>query len=95
MHRRTLDGAVEFISGLLAGLTLGFAAALLLAPREGSVARSELHDQAEHLRHRPRELVGEVQARLEHAVQEGRLAAAEMRAELEASAGLGAGESGV
>ena len=89
---RATRGFMEFVSGLLAGVVLGYAAALLLAPAEGKEARTRLHDGADALRERPRQVADDVQARVLRAVEQGRQAASEARSELERSAGLASPE---
>jgi gas vesicle protein len=78
----------DFTSGVIAGLTVGIVTALLLAPREGEETRNLLADGTEGALNRPRELADDIQARILRAIEEGRQAAAEARAELEASAGI-------
>lgn len=85
---RATRGFMEFVSGLLAGVALGYAAALLLAPAEGKESRTRLQDGADALRERPRQVADDVQARVMRAVEQGRQAASEARSELERTAGL-------
>jgi len=85
---RDTNPFVDFVSGLVAGLTIGYAASLLFAPQEGAESRARLAVGAEALRDAPRTVLDEVQARLHRAVEEGRQAAEDARAELEAAAGL-------
>ena len=79
---------VEFAFGFAIGVSWGYLAAILLAPHEGATSRMLLQREAGALRRRPRQAVDQVQARVQYAVEEGRRAAAETRAELEATAGL-------
>lgn len=83
-----LRSLVAFASGLMVGLALGYAAALALAPYEGADTRVRLRSEASTIRTRPRKVAGSVQTRFQNAVEEGRLAAAEAREELQTSAGL-------
>lgn len=85
---RASRAVIEFVSGLLAGITVGYAVALLLAPAEGSEARARVREGADAFRLTPRQVADEVHARIHHAVEQGRQAAADARAELEAAAGL-------
>jgi gas vesicle protein len=86
--RRASRALAEFLSGVVAGLAIGYVMALLLAPDEGTESRTRLKEGTEALRETPRQIAEEVQARVQRAVEEGRQAAAEARSELERSAGL-------
>lgn len=77
-----------FAGGVLAGLVLGYVVAVLLAPEEGVETRARLQEGADALLTAPRDLADHAQARLQHALDEGRQAAADARAALEASSGL-------
>lgn len=91
---KLLRSTGDFVSGVVAGLTLGYAVALLLAPSEGRQARTRLREGAagafkegaDAIRQAPLGILDEVQARIQFAMEEGRRAAAAARAELEASA---------
>ena len=85
---RAARASGEFLTGVLAGVVLGYVAALLLAPYEGLESRARLQGSATALRDRPRHLADEVQARVQRAVEQGRQAAAQTRAELERAAGM-------
>jgi gas vesicle protein len=85
---KTLRTIADLASGVVAGLTVGFVTALLLAPEEGDETRSKLTAGAEGALKKPRELADDIQVRVNRAIEEGRQAAAEARADMEASAGL-------
>lgn len=85
---RAVRGFAEFAGGLLVGMAVGYAAAVLLAPYEGAESRARLYDGASSFSERPRQMAGNMQARFQHAVEQGRIAAAETRAELEKASGL-------
>ena len=85
---KLLRNLADFTGGIVAGLTVGFGVALLLAPREGEETRALLSEGADEARHKPREVVDDLQSRVNRAIEEGRQAAADARAELEESAGL-------
>ena len=85
---RLLRAVVRFTTGFAIGFVLGYAAAMLWTPCDGASARLALHGEAERLPTRPREVLQDARHRVRHAVDEGRKAAAEARAELEASSGL-------
>jgi gas vesicle protein len=76
-----------FASGVLMGMAAGYVLALLLAPQEGTDARTRLLDVASSVRQAPAQVAGEVQGRIQAAVEEGRRAASETRDSLEATAG--------
>lgn len=85
---KSLRSLTDLVSGVVAGLTVGFVTALLLAPDEGDETRAKLGEGAEGALRKPRELADDIQTRVNRAIEEGRQAAAEARAEMEASAGL-------
>jgi gas vesicle protein len=74
----------ELVGGFVAGLVVGYVVAILVAPSEGATTMERVQDGASALRDAPRQ----VQARLQQAVEEGQRAAAETRADLEATAGI-------
>lgn len=80
---RALRSLVEFVAGFAFGAAIGYFAAVLLAPNEGAASRDLLLEESDVLRRKPREKVDLLQARIQFAVEEGRRAAAEARAELE------------
>lgn len=75
---------------MFVGAAFGYFAALLMAPEEGAEARRRLSEQAARLTTAPREGADRLKARIDYAVDEGRRAAAETRAEIEQQTGLGA-----
>jgi hypothetical protein len=75
---------VQLLGGFVVGLTAGYVVAELALPQDGSTPRARLQEGAAALRDAPRQ----VQARVQTAVAEGQRAAAETRADLEATAGL-------
>ncbi len=79
----------DFGGGLVAGFAFGVVAGLLVAPREGEETRALLADTADDALHKPREVVDDLQSRVNRAIAEGRQAAADARAEMESAAGLG------
>ena len=83
-----LRGIADLASGIVAGLTVGFVTALLLAPQEGDETRSQLEDGVDTAIQKPKHMADDLQARVHRAIEEGRQAAAEARAEMEAQAGL-------
>jgi gas vesicle protein len=85
---KTFRSLTDLASGLVAGLTVGFVAALLLAPEEGDETRARLAGGAGGALRKPRDIAEDLQARVNRAIEEGRQAAAEARAEMEAAAGL-------
>jgi gas vesicle protein len=85
---KVLRTLTDLGSGIVAGLTVGLVTALLLAPEDGEETRAKLTGGAEGALRKPRELAEDLQARVNRAIEEGKQAAAEARAELEASAGL-------
>ena len=86
--KKTLHDFTDFVSGIVAGLSLGFVAALLLAPQEGDETRARLAEGADDALSKPKGVVDDLQTRVSRAIEEGRQAAADARAELEVSAGL-------
>jgi gas vesicle protein len=80
---------VDFAGGIVAGFAFGAIAALLLAPREGVETRAKLSTSAEEALQKPREVVDDLQSRVTRAIEEGKQAAADARAEMEATAGIG------
>lgn len=84
-----LRSASDFGGGLVAGFAFGFVAALLVAPHDGEETRALLADTADEAMHRPREVVDDLQSRVNRAIAEGRQAAADARAEMETAAGIG------
>jgi hypothetical protein len=85
---QALRGLMQLAIGFVFGLALGYALAQVLAPTEGEETRRRLEREAETLRQRPRKAATEAQSRIHHAIEEGRRAAEDARAELEAQAGL-------
>ena len=85
---KAVDALAEFLGGMLAGIAVGYAGALLLAPREGAATRARVRDTALTLKAAPAQVAGEVQGRVQSAVEEGRRAAAGSRRELESVAGF-------
>jgi gas vesicle protein len=85
---RNIQAIVGFSAGVVAGLAVGYVAAVLLAPDEGAATRLKLQGGANALLAKPRGAADQLQARLQQAMDEGRHAAAETRAALEASSGL-------
>lgn len=85
---RAVRGFAEFLGGLVVGIAVGYAAAVLLAPYEGAESRARLYDGAGEFADRPRQMADNMQARFKRAVEQGRIAAAETRAELEKASGL-------
>ncbi len=85
---RAMRGFVEFVGGLVIGIAVGYAAAVLLAPHEGAESRAWLSDEAGAFADRPRQVADNMQARFQRAVEQGRIAAAETRAQLERASGL-------
>jgi gas vesicle protein len=75
---------VQLMGGFVAGLAVGYVVSVLLAPDDGVDPRTRLQDGAMALKDAPRQ----VQARVQTAMAEGQRAAAETRADLEATAGL-------
>jgi hypothetical protein len=75
---------MQLMGGFVAGLSVGYVVAVLLAPGEDGDPRARLQDGAAALKDAPRQ----VQARVQTAVAEGQRAAAETRADLESTAGL-------
>lgn len=86
---RFLRDISDFGGGLLAGFAFGVVAGLLVAPREGEETRAILADTADDALHKPREVVDDLQSRVNRAIAEGRQAAADARAEMESAAGIG------
>jgi len=85
---KSVRSFTDLMSGIVAGLTVGFVTALLLAPEEGDETRAKLGGGADEALRKPREIADDIQSRVNRAIEEGRQAAAEARAEMEASAGL-------
>jgi hypothetical protein len=85
---RVLRAVVGFVAGFAVGSAFGYAATTLLTPYEGQQARYRLLRDSATLRALPRERVDSLQARIQYAVDEGRRAAAETRAEIEAQTGV-------
>jgi len=81
---RLVRAMAVLMLGVAAGVGLGYLIGLLVRHFEGAGSPAELQARALALRDKPLELAGEVQARFQLAMQEGRLAAAETRAALEA-----------
>jgi gas vesicle protein len=86
---RALANIVDFTGGVVAGFAFGVVAALLLAPSEGEEMRARISSSAEDALQKPRDVVDDLQTRVSRAIEEGRQAAAEARAEMEQSAGIG------
>ena len=86
---RAFWGIVDFAGGIVAGFAFGAVAALLLAPREGADTRAKLSTAAEEALQKPRDVVDDLQTRVTRAIEEGKQAAADARAEMEATAGIG------
>jgi gas vesicle protein len=84
---RAVRNLVEFVGGLLTGVVIGYTAALFLAPYEGAESRARLREGAGTLAERPRQMADDVQARVQRAVEQGKIAAAQARAELEEASG--------
>ena len=89
MMGRFLRSIADFGGGLVAGFAFGIVAGLLVAPREGEETRALIVDTADDALHKPREVVDDLQSRVNRAIAEGRQAAADARAEMENAAGLG------
>jgi gas vesicle protein len=83
---RDLQALAQFLIGVAAGLVAGYAIAQLLAPDEGNATRRRLLEDAAALRADPHRIVADTQARIDLALTEGKRAADEVRAELEAQA---------
>lgn len=86
---RVLRDLADFGGGMIAGVTVGFVAALLLAPHEGEETRALIREGAGDAMQKPGDVVDDLQSRVNRAIEEGRQAAAEARAEMEGSAGIG------
>jgi gas vesicle protein len=89
---RAIRALTEFAVGVLAGIAAGYATALLLAPSEGDEARQRVRQSAEAMKEAPGQVAEEVQVRVQRAVDQGRKAAEDARAELESAAGFKSGE---
>ena len=63
---------MKFLVGLLLGFGLGVAAGLLLAPQSGEDTRSQLGEQGIMLRDRSTGLSGDLRARANDALNQGR-----------------------
>jgi len=85
---RAVRGLIEFMSGMMVGIAMGYAAALLLAPAEGDENRARVREGAEAIRETPHQVAEQVQSRVQQAVEQGRRVASEARTELESVAGL-------
>ncbi|MFN2251118.1 MAG: hypothetical protein ACK2UL_04305 [Anaerolineae bacterium] len=91
---RALVSIGKFGMGLLVGGSLGYFVAVLLAPQEGALSRGALGDESDALRRGPRETFDGLQARILFAIEEGRRAAEETRAELERGLLMPVGDAG-
>ncbi len=84
--RNLLGGLTKLASGLLTGVGLGYLIGWLIVHFKDARSPEDLQARAQALADKPREVKGQIQARIQLAVEEGRQAAAETRAELEAQA---------
>ena len=63
---------MKVLIGFLAGLALGVAAGLILAPQSGEATRAQLSEQGIVLRDRSSGLTDEIRARATNALSQGR-----------------------
>lgn len=63
---------MKFAIGVLVGFGLGIAAGLLLAPQSGEDTRAQLSEQGIMLRDRSSNITGELRARANDALSQGR-----------------------
>lgn len=76
------DGGAGFVTGLLFGGLLGFAAGILLAPKSGEETRAMIVERGEEWRDKAEELAAAASERIASATAESRRVASKMRGEL-------------
>lgn len=76
-------GGPSFVAGMLTGALAGAGLAMLLAPWSGEEARDVLRAKAREASNLAKDTVADISEKARSAVEAGRTAAAEQRAELE------------
>jgi gas vesicle protein len=76
-------GGPSFVAGMLTGALIGAGLALVLAPWSGQDARDALRAKAREAANRAKDTVADISEQARSAVEAGKAAAAEQRAELE------------
>lgn len=84
--RALLSALAALAAGLLTGVGVGYLLGLVADHFKDARSPEDFQMRAQALAGKPREVADQLQARIEQAVEEGRQAAAETRAELEAEA---------